>query len=307
MLLKRFKTHSIKGALNKSNMKIILILFLSISLQSIIIPLTSLNNAYLGVYLEDLTEFEKREKNIREGVRVVMVIIDSPADRQSILPNDVILRINDMPISEQDQVRTIIRHSHPGDILELEVLSRGQRRSLTVNLDDLSDIDTTRIRLFETKTKHIGIKLQNITEQLREFFQAEHGILIAEIVSGSPAETAGLKAGDVITHAVKKPVFNVNDLKDLIQTKELGEAVTIDYLRQGRSFQTKVEVAEADELFSYDSNDEIIFLGSGEAKTSQLSNWFNSVLSDTTKKELERQIRMLEEELEKLHKQLTDK
>jgi serine protease Do len=285
-------------------MRLNLIVFILISFQFLVLPLSSLNNAYLGVYLEDMSEAEKREYDIREGVLITMVVIDSPAYQKGIMPNDIIIRINDMPINMQDQVRTIIRHAHPGDEILLEILSAGVKKEINITLGDVSEVNTSRVKLYDTKTRHIGAKFQNLSAQLKEYFNTDNGVLIAEIIPDSPADHAGLKAGDIITHTDEQMIMIVNNLKEIIQSKESGDTIVVDYLRRGEKFRTLVEIAEADDLFSFDLHDEIIVLNRKESDQTQVNRWFERVFSDSTKKELENQILLLEKELESLKKRL---
>ena len=82
--------------------------------------------------------------------------------------------------------------------------------------------------------------LQNIKMQLRKEL---NGVLIVEVLSGSPAEAAGLKAsalqsdgsivlGDLITHVNNEPVVSVEDLLSSIEARADGETVTVRVWRK---------------------------------------------------------------------------
>jgi S1-C subfamily serine protease len=285
-------------------MKAFLYAVLILSLQFIIFPLLSINSAYLGVYLEDMSEEEKNLYDINHGVRIDTVIPDSPADREGLQTNDIILRINDMPITLQDQVRTIIRYSHPGDIIEVEILSNRDQKNLNITLGDLRSVDRARLKLMNPKTKHIGVKLQYLSEQLKEYFQIENGVLIAEVRASSPADSAGLKAGDVIVAIEEWPINRVRDVINIIESKDAGDLILIDYVRNGDKYQVEVEITETEELFSFDLNNEIIFLGNQEIDVSEVNRWFESVFSDSTQMSLEEKIKTLQKEINRIRRDL---
>jgi len=285
-------------------MKAFLYAVLILSLQFIIFPLLSINSAYLGVYLEDMSEEEKNLYDINHGVRIDTVIPDSPADREGLQTNDIILRINDMPITLQDQVRTIIRYSHPGDIIEVEILSNREQKNLNITLGDLRSVDRARLKLMNPKTKHIGVKLQYLSEQLKEYFQIENGVLIAEVRASSPADSAGLKAGDVIVAIEEWPINRVRDVINIIESKDAGDLILIDYVRNGDKYQVEVEITETEELFSFDLNNEIIFLGNQEIDVSEVNRWFESVFSDSTQMSLEEKIKTLQKEINRIRRDL---
>jgi serine protease Do len=92
----------------------------------------------------------------------------------------------------------------------------------------------------------LGVQIQDMNEQLGEYFQAPggRGALISRVVEGSPAEKAGLKAGDVIVRVDGKSVDDSGDLIDALRDKQ--GAVRIEYLRRGetRSAEATLEKPE---------------------------------------------------------------
>jgi glutaredoxin 3 len=64
------------------------------------------------------------------------------------------------------------------------------------------------------------------------------GVYAGEIKSGSVAEAAGLRRGDVIQSVAGKRVRNMSALDQLINTLKAGESVTVRYLRDGNEMTT---------------------------------------------------------------------
>jgi serine protease Do len=77
----------------------------------------------------------------------------------------------------------------------------------------------------------------------------EHGIVVERVEPGSPADKAGLKAGDVITSVNGKPVITGNDLVNPIVVTPIGGSVEITYSRDKQSHSTSVGVADRTKLF----------------------------------------------------------
>ena len=61
------------------------------------------------------------------------------------------------------------------------------------------------------------------------------GASIQELVAGGPAETAGLKVGDVVTQLDGIPVTGKNDLTAQVRALAAGAKATITYVRDGKS------------------------------------------------------------------------
>jgi|GEM_PF-110589 len=78
----------------------------------------------------------------------------------------------------------------------------------------------------------IGIYMQSeLTEDLAKRFGVERGVLVTEVVKSSPAEKAGVKAGDVIQKVNGKDVNSPLDLKNEILKLEIGEEIVLALVR----------------------------------------------------------------------------
>jgi putative serine protease PepD len=61
------------------------------------------------------------------------------------------------------------------------------------------------------------------------------GLFVSGVVAGGPAERAGLRRGDVITSVEGQPATSNVQLQELTLTKNPGDTVTVDYVRDGHS------------------------------------------------------------------------
>jgi len=76
-------------------------------------------------------------------------------------------------------------------------------------------------------TPKLGLALQTITPSLaRELgLPSRAGVLVRSVESGSPAASAGLKPGDVISEVDRRPVASVDELKNVIAKRRSGPPV----------------------------------------------------------------------------------
>jgi serine protease Do len=85
---------------------------------------------------------------------------------------------------------------------------------------------------------YLGASLVNITPSIAEQFSlaVDSGVGIGSVQSGSPADRAGLRAGDIIVKAGGEDISNSGDLLRVLAEHRAGETVTIQYYR-GTSLQ----------------------------------------------------------------------
>jgi serine protease DegQ len=96
----------------------------------------------------------------------------------------------------------------------------------------------------EVRRGTLGIYVQDLTTELAGAFglQQGAGVLIAEIVSGSSADRAGLLAGDVITVVAGNKVTRALEFHNYEGQFPVGEEVTVEYLRDGNARDVRLSV-----------------------------------------------------------------
>lgn len=67
----------------------------------------------------------------------------------------------------------------------------------------------------------------------------------APVVSGSPAEKAGLKSGDIITNVNGTKLDTTNDLSTIIDQLNVGQEITLTVIRDGKVIELKATLIEA--------------------------------------------------------------
>ena len=83
-----------------------------------------------------------------------------------------------------------------------------------------------------------GIRIQELTLSLASHFnfKGQKGVLVSEILPGSPSETSGIKAGDIITKINSKEVGSVQEFEETLDGLRAGSSVQILFYRD-KNFQ----------------------------------------------------------------------
>jgi hypothetical protein len=77
-----------------------------------------------------------------------------------------------------------------------------------------------------------------------DFGQVEKGVKFADVRGGSPADKAGLKAGDVLLQFGDKPINNLYDFTYALRDSKVGDVVEVKVVRDGQTITTKVTLEE---------------------------------------------------------------
>ena len=96
----------------------------------------------------------------------------------------------------------------------------------------------------------IGIYMQDLTPELSQKFGVEKGVLVADVMKGSPAETSGIQAGDVIETVNGKEVSSPLELKNEVLKTEIGKPITLMIIRQGKEMEITITPTERPEEIS---------------------------------------------------------
>jgi serine protease Do len=92
----------------------------------------------------------------------------------------------------------------------------------------------------------IGVVIQNLRQETAEYYgvDADEGVLVVEVVSGDPAQRAGILAGDIITEIEGRIVDSSRTLVGLIAEQTIGGTIDVQVLRNGEKKHFSVSVAK---------------------------------------------------------------
>ena len=101
-------------------------------------------------------------------------------------------------------------------------------------------------------------------------YGVQSGITVSSVVSGSPADRAGLKVGDTIVSVDGKPIKNGDELVADIASRKPGQKITLGYIRNEQKQETAVTVADRAKLFASRLGEDQESAGESQPKQSKL-------------------------------------
>ena len=90
---------------------------------------------------------------------------------------------------------------------------------------------------------YIGVMVSDVSEEAQRFGLPK-GAAIQSVEEDSPAQTAGLKANDIVTKAGDREITCRDDLVDVVETLGVGDQLTVTVYRQGETVELTVEIGE---------------------------------------------------------------
>ena len=91
----------------------------------------------------------------------------------------------------------------------------------------------------------LGVSYRLITRDLALLNEVPQGAYIQQVISGSPAQKAGIQEGDIITKIDGKAINDQNAISDLIRTKKVGDKINIEYWRGTDNNKGETKMVEA--------------------------------------------------------------
>jgi serine protease Do len=230
---------------------------------------------WLGIEPGEVTQERLKDLKLsaERGVYVERVQSGSPAEKAGLKAGDVILSYDQQDIEGTVQFRRLIEETPPGRTIRLEVWRDGKMQDVSARIEERSEVmdahmfkmkpetmtpgDFPRSPLppnfmyhyhfpkdLDFGTPRLGVSAQDLNEQLGSYFGAPkgQGVLVVEVIPGSAAEKAGLKAGDVITQVEGKPVKSTDNLRGQLSAKPDAAEVTLEILRRGAGMTIHVKL-----------------------------------------------------------------
>lgn len=231
-----------------------------------------LGGPQLGVRVRDVDEADVRRDGLTElaGVVVEEVNSDGAAADAGIRAGDVIMSFDGERVRSARHFGRLVDETPDRRQVEILVLRGGERMTIDVTPEpspatrlynfepelrgfryDVPNISVPEIRTPDFDLSpltairpgvetiyallgrgRLGVSVQALTDQLAEFFGVEDGLLVTSVDDDTPAHTAGIRAGDIITKIDGRVVDDANDLRRFLDSAEGDTSVTV--MRDGR-------------------------------------------------------------------------
>jgi serine protease Do len=193
---------------------------------------------WIGVSVQNVTPQIAQAFGLKEakGALVGDVVPGGPADAAGVKQGDVIVSFDGKKIDKMSDLPFRVAETPVGKTVEMKVLREGKEQTLQIKIAEMTEQAVAAAS--PSSEKDLGITVDQITPKLRNEFKIgeSSGVVVVDVLSGSPADDAGIRPGDVITEVDRKPVKGLKDYQSAMKTASQKKALLFLIKREGQTF-----------------------------------------------------------------------
>ena len=215
----------------------------------------SQGTAYLGVHIDQVSPQQISALKLASSNGAVITDLDQdgPACRAGLKENDVIVSFNGAKVESPEQLGSMIHGTPPGKTVMFTVVRGGEKKEVKVTLGTwphimphaqpflsggqrwvgpvaapgaINGMDIPSVTVLSSRH---GLVVESLCPQLADYFNvpAGRGVLVRSVEKGSPADAAGLRAGDVIVKLNNETVHDMADWRRAMGVQASQISVTV--------------------------------------------------------------------------------
>jgi serine protease Do len=222
----------------------------------------------IGVTVRETEKEATGGKNLSPGSVVVDDVREgSPADKAGVREGDVVLEWDGERVRSSRQFRRLVEETARGREATMVLSRDGKRLDLKVT-PDASEFDTRlgerswrfrepilpkmppmdwerlvpEVEIHPPGRARLGIQIDDLTEQLAQYFGVKEGVLVTSVAVDSAAAKAGIRAGDVITRVDGTPIRDTADVRDELRRIDDDREFSIEVSRDRKPVTLKAQM-----------------------------------------------------------------
>ena len=209
---------------------------------------------YVGVSVSELTPELARAFKVPEGTKGALiqnVVPDGPGAKAGLQSGDIAVAVNGKAIENPSQLTRGVASVTPGQKAIVTVLRGGQKKDVAVTVAKRPDEEALARGQFgpdeeeqgqgeqgqkKSGSEKLGVRVAPLTPEVaRELgVEGNQGVVVAAVTPGGPADSAGIRRGDVVLEVNRKAVARVEDLVAEVKKLSSGDLALLR-VRRGAS------------------------------------------------------------------------
>jgi len=234
--------------------------------------------SYLGIGVQEVNADRAKELKLSDvhGVEVTKVEDDSPASKAGLKQGDVVLEYQGQRVEGTEQFVRLVRETPAGRQVKLLVSRGGATQTLAATVGERKAKHVVIERNFSGdrnwqqqmekfqeqlgrlrfqmpdlpqpfmswRSGTLGIEAEAVSSQLAEFFGVKKGVLVRSVGKDTPAEKAGIKAGDVIVKVDGAEVSTPSEVARRMREPEAKKTFPLTVVRNRQEVTLNVTIED---------------------------------------------------------------
>ena len=197
---------------------------------------------WIGVSIQTVTPEIARAFDLKEseGALVGDVVPNSPADKGGIKRGDIIVSFDGKSVKRANDLPMIVADIASGKTVDVKLLRNGKEIAMKVTVEEMSENKIASQMGSPQQT--LGITVDDINPKWQRMFHLKDktGVVVIDILPASPADNAGIQAGDIIKEINRKPVRDITEFTTLLSQMEKDKPVLFLIKRGAQTFYVSI-------------------------------------------------------------------
>jgi serine protease Do len=193
---------------------------------------------FIGVEAQPVSDTMAKAMHLSQqsGALIAGVQSDAPAARAGLEPGDIVTAVNGQSVKNARDLALDIAAVQPDEDATLQVVHDGDSKTVTVKVGQLPNEQVATNEHGQEAKGRIGVALAPLSPELSDQLNVPdgtRGVVVRNVEPGSPADQAGIQAGDVIVGVGGKKVTSPSDAASAIRSAAKDHAVALRIIRNG--------------------------------------------------------------------------
>jgi len=202
------------------------------------------SRGWLGVTIGEVSLARAQRNNMERahGALVRSILPNSPAQNSSLIEGDIITHFNDIYVVSSNSLPPLVGRVPANSDARLRVNRDGDLLEMIINIGELPSNDDVQARFVEqrlgTASGPFGLTVVPLDDANRDRLEVDTGgVLVKDVVEGSPAYQAGISPGDALLTIGNKTVDSAEELSQAANELTGEDSVSALLVREsGRAF-----------------------------------------------------------------------
>ncbi len=210
----------------------------------------TVTRGWLGIGIQQLNADLAEKLGVKEsqGVLVSDVFEGDPGFEAGLMPGDIITSVDGETVLTPNDLSIKIASMVPSQKVHVAIIRNSESLMLDIILGKRKEGATTASipdrDIGKSVREKLGLQVHDLTGELTKHYKNQTGVAVMEVDKDSPADTAGLRKGDLIKEINKQAVTSSKEFATTMKDIAPQTDVLLRVFREGRAFFVILRTAE---------------------------------------------------------------